>query len=108
MMKKIMILFYCIPALLFSCFTCAMTPDNTTGIIRKNAQHTELHPSFSAAENTPYLITPDDNNHIIIPAGKSLIISENDDRNIITLVVNYTGIREANRITKVSGGIILE
>ena len=85
-----------------------MTPDNTSAVIRKNAQNTESRSSLSVAENTPYIIKPDDNNHIIIPAGKSLIISENDDRNIITLVVNYTGIREANRITNVSDGFVLE
>lgn len=107
-MKNLTILFYCVSALLFSCFTYAMTPDNISSIVRKNAQNTESHPSLSVAENTPYIITPDDNNHIIIPAGKSLIIPGNDDGNIIALVVNYTGIREANRITNVSDGLVLE
>ncbi|EAN7943767.1 hypothetical protein EOG18_11540 [Salmonella enterica] len=107
-MKKLTILFYCVPALLFSCFTCAMTPDNTSAIIRKNAQSTESHLPLSVAENTPYIIAPDKNNQIIIPAGKVLIMPENDARNIVTLAVNYTGIREASRITKVSDGFILE
>lgn len=108
MMKKLTVLFCCVPALLFSCFTCAMTPDNTSAIIRKNAQNTEPHPSFFVAENTPYIIAPDENNQIIIPAGKTLIMPENDARNIITLAVNYTGLREASRITKVSDGFVLE
>ncbi|ENE1198088.1 hypothetical protein ABM196_001804 [Salmonella enterica] len=107
-MKKRTILFYCVPALLFSCFTCAMTPDNTSAIIRKNAQNTESHPTLSVAENTPYIIAPDENNQIIIPAGKTLIMPENDARNIVTLAVNYTDIREASRITKVSDEFILE
>ncbi|EAA7552261.1 hypothetical protein A6858_02965 [Salmonella enterica] len=107
-MKKRTILFYCVPALLFSCFTCAMTPDNTSAIIRKNAQNTESHPTLSVAENTPYIIVPDENNQIIIPAGKILIMPEKDAKKIITLVVNYTDIREAKRITKVSDGFILE
>lgn len=107
-MKKLTILFCCVPALLFSCLTCAMTPDNTSAIIRKNAQNTESHPALSVAENTPYIIAPDENNQIIIPAGKILIMPENDARSIVTLAVNYTGIREAKRITKVSEGFILE
>lgn len=107
-MKKLTILFCCVPAFLFSCFTCAMTPDNTSAIIRKNAQNTEFHPTISVAENTPYIIAPDENNQIIIPAGKTLIMLKKDARYIITRVVNYTGIREANRITKVSDGFILE
>lgn len=107
-MKKRTILFYCVPALLFSCFTCAMTPDNTSAIIRKNAQNTEPHQFFSVAENTPYIIAPDENNQIIIPAGKTLIMPKNDARNIVTLAVNYTDIREASRITKFSDGFILE
>lgn len=107
-MKKRTILFCCVPIVLFSCFTCAMTPDNTSAIIRKNAQNTEPHPPLSVAENTPYIIAPDENNQIIIPAGKVLIMRENGARNIVTLAVNYTGIREANRITKVSDGFILE
>ncbi|EGF9691564.1 hypothetical protein IDR12_000386 [Salmonella enterica] len=107
-MKKLTILFCCVPIVLFSCFTCAMTPDNTSAIIRKNAQNTESHPTLSVAENTPYIIVPDENNQIIIPAGKILIMPEKDAKKIITLVVNYTDIREAKRITKVSDGFILE
>ncbi|ENP5332991.1 hypothetical protein ACDS27_002449 [Salmonella enterica] len=85
-----------------------MTPDNTSAIIRKNVQNTESHPTLSVAEKTPYIIAPDENNQIIIPAGKTLIMPENDARNIVTLAVNYTGIQEAKRITKVSDGFILE
>ncbi|EAM8050290.1 hypothetical protein OLI18_000985 [Salmonella enterica] len=107
-MKKSTIWFYCAPALLFSCFTCAMTPDNTSAIIRKNTQNTVPHPHISVAESTPYLLTPDDKNRIVIPAGKTLVMPEKDARSIITLVVNYRGIQESNRITKTSNGFILE
>ncbi|ECI0980894.1 hypothetical protein GTE46_005528 [Salmonella enterica subsp. enterica] len=107
-MKKSTVWFYCAPALLFSCFTCAMTPDNTSAIIRKNTQNTLPNPHISVAESTPYLLTPDDNNRIVIPAGKTLVMPEKDARSIITLVVNYRGIQESNRITKTSNGFILE
>ncbi|HAF2128032.1 TPA: hypothetical protein G9F27_002176 [Salmonella enterica] len=107
-MKKLTALFYCAPVLLFSHLTCAMTPDNTAAVIRKNAQNATPHPSISVAKNEPHIMTPDNNNRIIIPAGKTLIMPENDTRNIITQVVNYNGIQESHRIAKVSDTFILE
>ncbi|EDX0048810.1 hypothetical protein GT185_001749 [Salmonella enterica] len=107
-MKTLTVLFYCTPVLLFSCFTCAMVPHNTADIIRQNIRNTVHHPSISVAENTPYLMTPDDNNRVVIPAGKTLIMLENNARNIITHMVNYNGIREAQKIKTAGDTFILE
>lgn len=107
-MKKLTVLFYCAPVLLFSCFTCAMTPDNTAAAIRKNAQNATPLPSISVAKNEPHIMTPDNNNRVIIPAGKTLIMPENEARNIISQVVNYNDIQESHRIAKVSDTFILE
>lgn len=107
-MKRLTVLFYCIPALLFSCFACAMTPDNTAAVIRKNAQHAAPHPSISVREDKPYLITLDNNNHILIPADKNLVMPDNDARNIITHVVNYNNISESQRMIKTGSIVMLE
>ncbi len=106
-MKKLTALFYCAPVLLFPCFTCAMTTDNTAAVIRKNIQNATPPPSISVAKNEPHIMTPDNNNRVIIPAGKTLIMPKNDARSIITQVVNYNGIQESHRIAKVSDTFIL-
>ncbi|EBH1515031.1 hypothetical protein CBX60_03990 [Salmonella enterica subsp. enterica serovar Pensacola] len=107
-MKTLTVLFYCTPVLLFSCFTCAMVPHNTADTIRQNIQNTVHHPSISVAENTPYLMTPDDNYRVVIPAGKTLIMPENNARNIITHMVNYSNIPEAGRIKTANNVFTLE
>ncbi|EEN2845718.1 hypothetical protein G5C99_003447 [Salmonella enterica] len=107
-MKKLTVSLCCSPLLLFSCLTCAMVSHNTTDIIRQNTQNTAPHPSISVAENTPYLMTLDDNDRSVIPAGKTLIMPENNARNIITHMVNYSGVTEARKIKKAGDIFILE
>ncbi|EAV3689544.1 hypothetical protein E2W85_21220 [Salmonella enterica] len=71
-MKKFTIPFYC-TLTLFSAYTCAMTPDNIAATIRNNAQEA-MSPSPSvSAENKPYTLKPD-NNRVIIPAGRTLMM----------------------------------
>lgn len=103
-MKSSMISFYCMPVLLFSFFASAMAPDNITSAIRRNVQHAAPHPPTHVAEYTPYLIVMNNENQVIIPAGKKLIMPEDNAMNIITHVVNYTGISESRSMIK-SGDI---
>lgn len=107
-MKKLTVSLCCSPLLLFSCLTCAMVSHNTTDIIRQNTQNTAPHPSISVAESTPYLMTLDDNDRGVIPAGKTLIMPENNARNIITHMVNYSGITETRKIKTAGDTFILE
>ncbi|EAO2671028.1 hypothetical protein E2U79_08460 [Salmonella enterica] len=107
-MKKLTVSLCCSPLLLFSCLTCAMVPHNTADIIRQNTQNTAPHPSISVAESTPYLMTLDNNDRGVIPAGKTLIMPENNARNIITHMVNYSGVTEARKIKKAGDTFILE
>ncbi|EEP0996116.1 hypothetical protein HAY25_003130 [Salmonella enterica] len=107
-MKRLMISFYCIPVLLFSFFACAMTPDNITSAIRRNVQNTAPRPPVHAAENTPYIMVINNENQVIIPAGKILIMPAGDALNITTHVVNYTGISEARSMMKTGDTFTLQ
>lgn len=107
-MKKLTVSLCCSPLLLFSCLTCAMASHNTADIIRQNTQNTAPHPSISVAESTPYLMTLDNNDRGVIPAGKTLIMTGNNARNIITHMVNYSGITEARKIKTAGDTFILE
>lgn len=105
-MKKFTIPLYC-TLTLFSAYTCAMTPDNTAATIRNNARAaTYLHPSVSA-DNKPYTLKLD-NNRVIIPAGMTLMMPPDEAKNIITHMVNYNGIQEANNIITKGNIFILE
>lgn len=99
-MKKLTVSFYFIPALLFSFFACTITPDNTASVIRRNVQNTAPQPATPVAENTPYIITLNNKNQAVIPAGKHLVMPDSDAGNIITQVVNYTGISESRGMIK--------
>lgn len=105
-MKKFTIPFYC-TLTLFSAYTCAMTPDNTAAIIRNNAQTATSHYPSVSADNKPYTLKLD-NNRVIIPAGMTLIMPPDEAKNIITHMVNYNGIQEANNMITKDNTFILE
>ncbi|EHC5871732.1 hypothetical protein JR782_002511 [Salmonella enterica subsp. enterica serovar Eastbourne] len=101
-MKKLTIPLYFTLAV-FSSYTCAVTPDNRAGVIRKNAQTVApLQPSVDI-KSKPYSLELD-NNMVVIPAGRKLTMPPDEARNIITHMVNYNGIQEARKI-KSSGNI---
>ncbi|EJY9247983.1 hypothetical protein OHR01_002669 [Salmonella enterica] len=105
-MKKFTIPFYC-TLILFSAYTCAMTPDNTAATIRNNAQATMSHHPSVSTDIKPYTLKLD-NNRVIIPAGRTLMMPPDEAKNIITHMVNYNGIQEAGNIIISGDMFILE
>ncbi|EIR3572667.1 hypothetical protein LWW51_004794 [Salmonella enterica] len=106
-MKKLTIPLY-FTLIVFSSYTCAITPDNRAGVIRKNAQTVApLRPSVDI-KSKPYSLELDNNNMVVIPAGRILTIPQDEARNIITHMVNYNGIKEARRIKPDGDTFILE
>ncbi|EKC2494626.1 hypothetical protein VQZ12_002803 [Salmonella enterica] len=72
-MKKVTIPLYFTLAF-FSSHTCAVTPDNRAGVIRKNAQTVApLQPSVDI-KSKPYSLELGKNNMVVIPAGRTLTI----------------------------------
>lgn len=56
----------------FSSYTCAVTPDNRVGVIRKNVPTVvPLYPSVDI-KSKPYFLDLDNNNMAIIPVGSRL------------------------------------
>ncbi|ENU7734492.1 hypothetical protein ACE3YX_000987 [Salmonella enterica] len=101
-MKKLTIPLYFTLAV-FSSYTCAVTPDNRAGVIRKNAQTVAPLQLSVDIKSKPYSLELD-NNMVVIPAGRKLTMPPDEARNIITHMVNYNGIQEARKI-KLSGNI---
>ncbi|EDV9210591.1 hypothetical protein JHW06_004421 [Salmonella enterica subsp. enterica serovar Infantis] len=92
----------------FSSYTCAVTPDNRAGVIRKNAQTVApLRPSVDIKSKS-YPLELDNNDMVVIPAGRTLTMPQNEARNIIAHMVNYNGIQEARRIKSDGDTFILE
>lgn len=92
----------------FSSYTCAVTPDNRAGVIRKNAQTiAPLRPSVDIKSKS-YPLELDNNDMVVIPAGRTLTMPQNEARNIIAHMVNYNGIQEARRIKSDGDTFILE
>lgn len=122
-MKKLTIPFYC-TLILFSSYICAMTPDNTANVIRKmtpdntaavirkSAQTVAPHLRSMSKESEPYTLKVDNDDHVIIPAGKPFIMppdeARDELRNVITHMVNCSGLQQARAIKVVSNVFILE
>ncbi|EFR6822086.1 hypothetical protein HYF16_003842 [Salmonella enterica] len=105
-MKKFMIPFY-FTLFVFSSHSSAMPPDNTAAVIRKNALNVAPHLTARVTDNTPYTLKTD-NGRVVIPAGKTLAMPENEARNVIIHMVNYNGLQEARRIKSDGDTFILE
>ncbi|EDS7590103.1 hypothetical protein AAQ05_005600 [Salmonella enterica subsp. diarizonae] len=105
-MKKFTIPFYC-TLILSSSYTCAMMPDNTAATIRNNAHIVTPHQPSISTDSKPYTLKLD-NNQVIIPAGKTLMMPPDEAKNIITYMVNYNGIQEASKITTANNEFILK
>ncbi|EAN8326079.1 hypothetical protein NAK90_002989 [Salmonella enterica] len=96
-MKKLTIPLYFTLAV-FSSYTCAVTPDNRADVIRKNAQTVApLQPSVDI-KSKPYSLDLGNNDMIVIPAGRTLTMPQNEALNIIAHMVNYKDIQESRRI----------
>lgn len=106
-MKKTHIMFCALFTVLFSGFACAGIQENTSALIRKNAENKSQMTSMRA-KNEPYLLSINSNEQVIIPAGKSLKISENNGQDIIYKIVNYTTIQESQKIFKSGSDFVLE
>lgn len=105
-MKNVKNAFSC-TLMLFSFYACGMAPDETSAIIRKNAQKPELHQSVSEATSAQYTLKLN-NNRVFIPAAKLLVMPRNEDNYIITHMVNYSDIQEARELKHSGSTFTLE
>ncbi|ECJ9600199.1 hypothetical protein FQP43_20585 [Salmonella enterica] len=106
-MKKLTIPLYFTLAV-FSSYTCAVTPDNRSDVIRKNAQTVAPLQHSVDIKSKPYSLDLGDNNMVVIPAGRTLTMPQNEARNIIAHMVNYNDIQEARRINSDGDTFTLE
>ncbi|EHA1743101.1 hypothetical protein JS958_003065 [Salmonella enterica subsp. enterica serovar Infantis] len=106
-MKKFTIPLYFTLAVVSS-HTCAATPNNRADFIRKNAQAAPPFQPSVDIKGKPYSLKLDNNKMVIIPAGMTLTIPQNEELNIITHILNYNGIQEAGKIKRSGNMFILE